>query len=158
MHGNTMGMMGQDWDLNEHPMFVAVAGALGVTPEELQTAFAEGKTVAVIAEENGVELQAVYDVALATATQHIASHVEEGVLTQEQADARLAWMQENIASMPIFGEHSGGMHGAGGMMGGMHGAGGMMGGMHSNCPMGSDMQSGSNGMRGMMGRWNRSGS
>lgn len=121
MHGHgMMGMMSGDGE----PMMLTVAEALGLEPDAFYTALRDGQTLAEIAEAQGVELEAVYDAALAHAEEHLAQLVEAGTITQEQADEHLAWMRENIAEMPMFaGEGFGpcmGGHGSG-MMGHGHG-------------------------------------
>lgn len=108
MHGHgMMGVMGRGfgpgmmWGDGE-PMMLTVAEALGLEPEDFYTALRDGQTLAEIAEAQGVELEAIYDAALAHAEEHLAQLVEAGTITQEQADEHLAWMRENIAEMPMF--------------------------------------------------------
>lgn len=77
-------------------MYDAVAEALGLTPEELFGELHGGKSVAEVAEEQGVELEAIHE-ALEEARvearkQAIEQAVENGRLTQEQAD----WMVEGL--------------------------------------------------------------
>lgn len=77
-------------------MFDAAAQALGLTPEELFAGLHSGKTLEEIAQEQGVEMDAVQE-ALETAhkdamRQAIEQAVEEGTMTQEQAD----WMLEGL--------------------------------------------------------------
>jgi uncharacterized protein (DUF433 family) len=138
--GYGMGMMGGHmmWDADESPMFTAVAEALGIDVQTLFTELQSGKTIAELAEEHGVELNAISDAWLATITTHLDAMVEAGILTQEQADARLEFMRQNFETMPMFNGtfpiFRGMMGGYGwGMMGGMWGhhgwgpQGGMMG-------------------------------
>jgi hypothetical protein len=128
MHGQGMGMMGQqgmgmmgNGDSAQHPMFASIAGTLGLNPDELLAELQAGKTISTIASEQNVDIQTVYDAALAVHTAHLAEQVAAGTITQEQADANQVWMQENITNLPMFS-------GTGHMMG--HGAGtqGRMGG------------------------------
>jgi hypothetical protein len=74
----------------------AVAEALGMTTSELQTALQDGKTLADLAEEKGVEIQALRDAAEAAEKtariEQIEQAVTDGDLTREQAD----WMIEGI--------------------------------------------------------------
>lgn len=77
-------------------MYDAVAEAVGVTPEDLFTELHEGKSVAEIAEEQGVEMEAVRD-ALEDARvearkQAIEQAVEDGRMSEEQAD----WLLEGL--------------------------------------------------------------
>ncbi|MGY2084919.1 hypothetical protein [Blastococcus sp. SYSU DS0539] len=75
----------------------AAATVLGMTEDELHTALeADGTTLAQVAEEQGVAVDTLVD-ALATAQQErIAAAVEDGRLTQEQADERLADLEERV--------------------------------------------------------------
>ena len=77
-------------------MYDAVAEALGLTPESLFTELHDGKSVAEVAEEQGVEMEAVRDAMEETRIearkQAIEQAVENGRLTQEQAD----WMIEGL--------------------------------------------------------------
>lgn len=126
MHGGFgMGMMWGDGE----PMMVTVAEALGLTTDELFAAL-EDQTLAEIAEAQGVELDAVYDAMFAEAEAHMTVLVESGVITQEQSDEHLTWMQDNITEMPMFTGTGFGpcMGGQSGLGYGMHGRGhGMMG-------------------------------
>lgn len=101
MNGQGMGMMGA-WNSTEHPMFVAIAEALGLSTDELLAELQAGKTVVGIAEERAIDIQTVYDAALAAHQAHLAAQVEAGTITQEQADANQAWMEANIANHHIF--------------------------------------------------------
>jgi hypothetical protein len=131
MNGQGMGMMAGhgmmgDWDSNEAPMFLAIADALGLSPEELLAELEAGKTISEIATEQGVDIQLVYDAAIASHETQLAELVEAGTITQEQADACQSWMQDNISNLPMFNGI------------------GMMGG----CPMGTGM-----GAQARMGHW-----
>jgi hypothetical protein len=76
--------------------FDTVAEALGLTPEELFSELHEGKTLAEIAEERGVELEEVREAVSADRVEAqkeaIEQAVEDGRLSQEQAD----WMIEGL--------------------------------------------------------------
>lgn len=97
-HGFGYGMMSGAGQ----PMAVTIADALGLDATTLFSELNAGKTLAVIAEEQGVEMQAIYDAVLAQAASHMSAMVEAGVITREQMVARLSVMQENIASMPLL--------------------------------------------------------
>jgi hypothetical protein len=90
--GHGFGLMGHgDWNT-----FDAVAEALGLTPEELFTELHSGKTLTDLAEEKGVDLQAVQD-AMAAARkdamqQAIEQAVTDGKISREQAD----WMLQGL--------------------------------------------------------------
>lgn len=66
-----------------------IAEALSMTEADLQSALQAGKTVAALAEEKGIALQAIVDALLAEQKTLLAQAVTDGRLTQEQADARL---------------------------------------------------------------------
>ncbi len=126
--GHGPGMMFGNWD--EHPMWDGVAEALGLDQDALFDELRSGKTLADIAEEQGVELETLQGVWLANAAEHMNALVEEGYLTQEQANARLEHMSENFAEGGFgcgMGFGGPGMMGRGGR--GMHGGtwGGRMG-------------------------------
>jgi predicted DNA-binding protein YlxM (UPF0122 family) len=74
-------------------MFDTAAGTLGLTPEELFAELRAGKRLAEIAEAKGVDVQKVYDAVNAARgeamKQAIEQAVEDGRLTQEQADQML---------------------------------------------------------------------
>jgi hypothetical protein len=74
----------------------AAAEALGMTTEELRTALRDGQTIAEIAEANGVDVQVVIDAMVAEAQEHLAEKVAAGEMTQEEADEKLANLEERI--------------------------------------------------------------
>ena len=71
---------------NKDDMQTAVANALGLSVEELEAAYAEGKSIKDIAEEQGVELSDVQEAVQAAHEAAIQQAVEDGLITQEQAD------------------------------------------------------------------------
>jgi uncharacterized protein (DUF433 family) len=77
----------------------AAATALGISEEDLRTALQDGKTIAEVAEEKGVDLQTVIDAMVAEAKTHLADEVESGQITQAQADERLADLDSRITEM-----------------------------------------------------------
>ena len=102
----------------------AVAEALGLSVEELETAKAEGKTMADLAEAQGVDLETVHQAAQSVLLAAIDQAVADGDLTQEQAD-QLKERIENHQPGQGFG-------GPGGGRGGHHGRGGF--GPHGGSP------------------------
>jgi hypothetical protein len=96
----------------------AAAEALGLSAEELTTQLWGGKTLADVAEDQGVDLQAVQDAvnaALETAKQDaIEQAVEDGNLTREHAD----WLLEGLEKGFLGGRGFGGCHGGFGGRGG----------------------------------------
>jgi hypothetical protein len=73
----------------------AAAEALGMTAEELRTALRD-QTLAQVAEANGVDIQVVIDAMVAEAQEHLAEKVAAGEMTQEEADEKLANLEERI--------------------------------------------------------------
>lgn len=92
------------------PDLSAAATALGMTEDELRTALrTEGTTLADVAEQQGVAVDTLVDALVAAAEERIADAVEDGRLTQEQADERLADLEERIServesALPAPGE------------------------------------------------------
>ena len=88
---------GPDWH-HRHPGFdgEVLAGLLGIDVETLRSELRDGKTVAEIAAEQGVDVQTVIDSLVAEAKAHLDLSVESGRLTQEEADAELAEVTERI--------------------------------------------------------------
>ena len=77
--------------------FEAAATALGMTEEELRTALeADGTSLADVAAEQGVEVDVLVDALVTAAEENIAQAVEDGELTKEQADERLADLEERV--------------------------------------------------------------
>lgn len=101
--------------------FDAVAEALGLTPEALFSELHSGKTLAEIAEAQGVDLEQVFD-ALRQAREEtmkeaIRQAVEEGEMSQDQAD----WLLEGLEK---------------GYLGGARGRGFRRGFLRGGCPWG----------------------
>ena len=75
----------------------AAATALGLTEAELRTALeAEGTSLADVAEDQGVEVDTLVDALVAAAEERIAQAVEDGEMTQEQADEGLADLEQRV--------------------------------------------------------------
>jgi hypothetical protein len=125
--------------MGEHSLIAVAAEALGMEQDELLTVLEEGKTIAEVAAEKGVELDVIVDAFIAQHTEHLAAQVEAGRFTQEEADAMLETMRDHVTAhlSETFEPGSGygrgmmGMHGMGMMHG--HGMGGMMG-PNGDCP------------------------
>lgn len=77
-------------------MFDAVAEALGLTPEGLFAELHAGKSLSEVAEAQGVDTETLSDALLAARVEAIQQAVEDGTLTQEQADRML----ERLENMP----------------------------------------------------------
>ncbi len=80
-----------------------VAEAIGIDEDALAEQLRDGSTIAEVAEANGVDVDAVVDAMVADATEHIQKDVEDGRLTQEQADEKLAELEEHISGV-VSGE------------------------------------------------------
>ena len=102
----------------------AIAGALGVSSQELWDARASGKTVAELAAEKNVPLQTVVDAAVKAHSAQLDAAVKAGTLTQAQADALTQLHRSRIQAQVEAQVASGGFSPGPGMMGGR----GMMGG------------------------------
>ncbi|CAG0931329.1 hypothetical protein TFLX_02097 [Thermoflexales bacterium] len=112
MHGAMMaagGMHEQVW--------TAIAQELDLTYEQLTQAVQNGQTIAQLAEAQGVELEDLQQAARDAHQAALTDLVEQGVLTQDQAN----WMLDHLEDMPMFnfeqGFGPGMLHGRG-MMGG----------------------------------------
>jgi hypothetical protein len=80
-------------------MFDAAAEALGLTPEELFTELHSGKSLAEVAEAQGVDMETLQDAMQAARVEAIQQAVEDGTLTQEQAE-RMLERPERAERMP----------------------------------------------------------
>ncbi|HNT75202.1 MAG TPA: hypothetical protein PKH77_09305 [Anaerolineae bacterium] len=112
-----------------------LAKALGMTTEELQAAYAEGKTLTDLMTAKGLDAATVREKLQATYSEALAQAVTDGVITQEQADAMKSERRG-------FGLMPGGMpgnRGPGGRMG-PDGHGGFRGrdGNGQHCPCAPD--------------------
>ena len=119
------GMMGRSlgWGMmgdSEASLIGMAADKLGMTVDELQTQLKDGKTVAELAKEKGVDLQTIVDAFVAARQEALSQAVTDGKITQEQADQMLENMRDMIedhlnGEMPMFGP---GGRGGRGMMNG----------------------------------------
>jgi hypothetical protein len=103
-HGGGRGWGGFAWaGGGPWKMFDTAAEALGMTPEELFAELRAGKSPAEIAEERGVEIETVYDAVSAARSevmqQAIEQAVEDGRLSQEQADWLLKGLEQGLFPM-----------------------------------------------------------
>jgi len=73
-----------------------VTGLLGLTPEQICEQRQDGKSLAQIAESQGVSEEALVDAILTCRQDSLQQMVESGRLTQEQANLRLEVMEQNI--------------------------------------------------------------
>lgn len=85
-----------------HHMFFGLdtaATALGVSAEDLRSAFAEGKSIADVAAEQGVDVQTVIGALVAQASTHLDEAVANGRLTEEEAATRKTELTEKITEL-----------------------------------------------------------
>ena len=130
-----------------------IAGLTGKTTDEVYAAREAGESFGEQAAD-AEKLEAFQDERLALMQDRLAQLVEDGRLTQVEADARLAQIKEAIESCDGTGANAG--SGLGGLMGGLGGRGGMGGqGICGGTPTqdGTGSQFGGRGGRGGMGGW-----
>jgi len=118
------GMMGrsQGWGMmgdSQDSLIAVAADKLGMTVDELTTQLQDGKTVADLAQEKGVDLQTIVDAFMAARQEALSQAVADGKITQEQADQMLENMGDMIedhlnGELPMYGP---GGCGGRGMMG-----------------------------------------
>lgn len=90
---------------------------LGLTEEEIKAELQVGKTLADIAAEHNVAVDAVIDALVTDAQTRIATAVTDGTITQAEAEAKLADLDTRITDMvkSVFdGKGHEGRHGLGG--------------------------------------------
>lgn len=79
------------------PDLATAAEALGMSEEELRTALeADGATLAAVAEEQGVAVDTLVQALVAAEEERIAEAVTDGRLTREEADERLADLEQRV--------------------------------------------------------------
>jgi polyhydroxyalkanoate synthesis regulator phasin len=90
----------------------AAATALGMSEDALRTALeADGTTLADVADDHGVPIETLVDALVASGKERIAAAVEDGRITQEQADERLADLEQRITERVESAMPAGGAHG-----------------------------------------------
>lgn len=109
----------------ETSLVAVAADELGMTTEDLVAELQDGKSIADVAAEQGVALQNIADAFIAQRTEDLNAAVEDGRITQEQADQMLEHMSEEVlehleGEMPFGGPGSGCGHGGGFGRGGMN--------------------------------------
>ena len=86
----------------------AVLEMLGIDGPALREALSEGKSVADIAEENGVEIGDIVSALVDERAAHLAEHVADGSLTEDEAAEKLEAMEakiiERLNTVPEAGE------------------------------------------------------
>lgn len=72
------------------------ADVLGTTQDALRSALRDGRSLADVAREKGVDEQALVDALVTAAQERLTRAVEAGRLTQEQADQRRAGLEQRV--------------------------------------------------------------
>lgn len=107
-HGWFMQLSPEDVALHHEQMFTQKAELLGVSVEEVKNAWAQGKTLAELAREKGISeeqlKERMHSAHKAKMQQHLKALVDQGVITQTQADQRLAVMEERMQEAPLHGK------------------------------------------------------
>jgi hypothetical protein len=81
-----------------HARLSVAAEAIGIPTAELKAQLLAGKTIAQVAEAKGVDVQKVIDALVADATTMLNNAVDNGRITREQADARIAELPEHMTN------------------------------------------------------------
>jgi polyhydroxyalkanoate synthesis regulator phasin len=98
-HGGAFGPMGGPGAMMggpENSLVSVAAEQLGITVDELVAQLQDGKSVATVAQEYGVEPQSIADAFLAERADWLAQAVADGRLSQEQADWMLDHMTDEV--------------------------------------------------------------
>jgi ribosomal protein S20 len=89
------------------PGLDAAAKALNLSVDDLRSKLEGDKTIAQVAQEQGVDVQTVIDAMVADATAHIDQAVQDGKLTADQANERKSNLQERITKLVNEGKPKG---------------------------------------------------
>jgi uncharacterized protein YidB (DUF937 family) len=89
----------------------AIAAAIGITPAQLATELQGGKSLAQVAQAHGVDPAKVVSVVAAFKTKQIDAALAAGKITQAQADAMKARVQDQATRFVNEIKPRGGMHG-----------------------------------------------
>ena len=90
------------------PGLDAAAKALNLSVDDLRSKLEGDKTIAQVAQEQGVDVQTVIDAMVADATAHIDQAVQDGKLTADQPNERKSNLQERITELVNEGTPKGG--------------------------------------------------
>lgn len=122
-HGGFLGRANQDpvaMAENFDNMMTRDAEILGISVEEMKNAWSQGKNLRELAEEKGISEEQIKEKMRAERQAEMKNRlnalVSQGKITQDQADSRLKFMEENTKNQTRgFGEKRG--MGRGGFMG-----------------------------------------
>lgn len=86
----------------QQQMFESKAQILGISVDEVKAAWAQGKSPKEVIEEKGLNQKEIQARAREAVKQRMAEHlqilVQQGVITQAQAEARLEFLQDRLES------------------------------------------------------------
>jgi hypothetical protein len=107
------GRMGGFGGWGDSSMLAVVAEQLDMSQDDLVAALQDGSTIVELADQKGVELQDIVDAFIAQRSDDLTAAVEAGRITQEQADAMIEHMSEEVlecleGGMPFGGPGLGG--------------------------------------------------
>ncbi len=117
-----MGMMGanfsaDDFATRQNTMFQSQATLLGISVDEVKAAWASGKTMQALAKEKGISetdiQKRLADARTAQMTAQFKALVDKGVITQAQADQRIAFMKTQESNNPKSKKMNRGLRGMG---------------------------------------------
>ena len=106
--------------VGHHVALATMAEALGVTEDELRTALVDGRTVAEVAGDRGVDVQVVIDAVVAEVRERVDERAAAGDLTAERADDVVADAEERATAF-VNGDGPALRGGPGGRFHGRHG-------------------------------------
>lgn len=93
----------------------AVTDALGLTKEEIRQGFEDGKSLADMAEEQGIAVEDLRSAMIDAASEHLDAAVEAERLTEDEAAEKLAELEagidERLTTVPDLSEREGRGHG-----------------------------------------------
>jgi len=120
------------WGIHGVSLISVAADELGMSLSDLTAEFQEGKSIAEVAEEKGLDPQAIVDACLAQYEEKLAEAVEEERIAQKQADLMLENTEKAVVEQldaacggcSGFGFKGRGGRGRGGWFGGFRGMGG----------------------------------
>lgn len=86
------------WGFADGPV-AAAADVIGIGPVELLEEIRDGRTIAEVAEANGADVSAVVDAVVAALQERLDSAVENGWITEQEADERAAELEEQATAI-----------------------------------------------------------
>lgn len=115
MGGRGFGGFGPGMGGPDNSLVAVAADELGLEWADLIAELQAGKSVADIAEEQGIELETIVEAFVAPRAENLEALVEAGTLTQDEADSRLALMTAHVTARlsETFTPGSGYGHGPG---------------------------------------------